>query len=292
MICYFCSVHYWYWNSKESGGGVKKAIGGGGNKLPDFWTEERLAQLSNLGEQYSTILANPSMSVDVRSRGVAPLLHNHWLRLYPGCRETPLQLQRLLSKLRTEDADGFDSSTQQRLPWSPRLNNDLRRLAAKLAAVNSNYVMSQLMDSWRGLHPGRRDTAEYLLDRLDDANIPLPAIDKIIKKRLKPEATGEEANKVDAKTKEEEQKEATPAVKPEPPSTIATQSCLNARGQMRWTNQAVTDLLECHKLAVTAKNASQPFTKLATLLHKEFTSRYPSCPVGPSVLLTKCYIFR
>ena len=32
--------------------------------------------------------------------------------------------------------------------------------------------------------------------------------------------------------------------------------------------------------------------KLADVLHAEFKKVYPKCPVGPTVLLTKCYIFR
>ena len=66
---------------------------------------------------------------------------------------------------------------------------------------------------------------------------------------------------------------------------------LNARGQMRWTQQAVTDLLECHKLGLKAKN-SKPDKKLADLVHQKFKQRHPYCPIAPNVLLTKCYILR
>ena len=59
--------------------------------------------------------------------------------------------------------------------------------------------------------------------------MPLPKIDRVAKKRLKPEV---------------------PKVKEEPAAVPVNVNCLNARGQMRWTHQAVTDLLECHKLAV------------------------------------------
>ena len=37
------------------------------------------------------------------------------------------------------------------------------------------------------------------------------------------------------------------------PTTTNT-SCLNARGQMRWSHQAIIDLLSSHKDAVEAKN--------------------------------------
>ena len=66
---------------------------------------------------------------------------------------------------------------------------------------------------------------------------------------------------------------------------------LNARGQMRWTQQAVQDLLECHKLGLKAKN-SQTDRKLADLVHQKFKQRHPYCPIAPNVLLTKCYILR
>ena len=66
---------------------------------------------------------------------------------------------------------------------------------------------------------------------------------------------------------------------------------LNARGQMRWTQQAVQDLLECHKLGLKAKN-SQTDKKLAELVHQKFKQRHPYCPIAPNVLLTKCYILR
>merc|ERR1712098_804087 len=68
-------------------------------------------------------------------------------------------------------------------------------------------------------------------------------------------------------------------------------SGLNARGQMRWTQKAVSDLLECHKLGLKAKN-SHPSKKLADLVHQKFKQRHPYCPIAPNVLLTKCYILR
>ena len=41
-----------------------------------------------------------------------------------------------------------------------------------------------------------------------------------------------------------------------------------------------------------AAKSRAPSEKLAELLHREFLRVYPACPVSPTVLLTKCYIFR
>jgi hypothetical protein len=63
---------------------------------------------------------------------------------------------------------------------------------------------------------------------------------------------------------------------------------------MRWSAPAVQHLLASHQAAVAAKTRGNGGgdQKLADLLHAEFLRAYPSCPVSPAVLLTKCYIFR
>jgi len=62
---------------------------------------------------------------------------------------------------------------------------------------------------------------------------------------------------------------------------------------MRWSAPAVQHLLASHQAAVAAKTRGiGGDQKLADLLHAEFLRAYPSCPVSPAVLLTKCYIFR
>ena len=76
-----------------------------------------------------------------------------------------------------------------------------------------------------------------------------------------------------------------------PSSDASSVSCLNSRGQMRWSPAAVHHLLTAHQGAVAAKSRA-PSEKLAELLHREFLRVYPACPVSPTVLLTKCYIFR
>lgn len=253
------SVHFWYWNNREN---TERR----GPKLPEFWTEERLAQLANIAEMVENKMKNPGTSMSVRSVGFAPLLHSEWSNLYPGSKESPAQLEALIRRLETKE-----TQPDIILPWSPKLNQSLRLLASRLIDKNE-YLMSRLLEEWRSLNPGRRDGVEFILDRLDDANISPPVIDRLAKKpvRIVPRI---EPVKIFA---------------PDPP-VIA--NCLNARGQMRWTQQAVTDLLQAHKLAVASKN-KHPDTKLATILHTEFKKKYPSCPVGPNVLLTKCYIFR
>ena len=225
-----------------------------------------MAQLANIAETVENTIKNPGTPMSVRSKGFAPLLHSEWSRLYPGSKESPVQLEALIRRLETKE-----TQSDIILPWSPKLNQSLRLLAFRLIDKNE-YLMSRLLEEWRSLNPGRRDGVEYLLDKLDDANIAPPIIDRLEKKpvRIVPRS---EPVKIFA---------------PDPPVVA---NCLNARGQMRWTQQAVTDLLQAHKLAVASKN-KHPDTKLATILHTEFKKKYPSCPVGPNVLLTKCYIFR
>ena len=60
---------------------------------------------------------------------------------------------------------------------------------------------------------------------------------------------------------------------------------------MRWSQEAIANLINCHKVATASKNSLYN-QKLADVLHAEFKKIYPRCPVGPTVLLTKCYIFR
>ncbi len=89
---------------------------------------------------------------------------------------------------------------------------------------------------------------------------------------------------------------APPSLQSRPQDSIPSpsSSCLNARGQMRWSAPAVQHLLASHQAAVAAKTRGigGGDQKLADLLHAEFLRAYPSCPVSPAVLLTKCYIFR
>ena len=99
---------------------------------------------------------------------------------------------------------------------------------------------------------------------------------------------------VNAKKEEEETATAEPVVTHKVKQPVVIEeggSGLNSRGQMRWSRTAVTDLLDSHRLGLEAKN-SNPDKRLADLVHAEFLSRHPYCPIAPPVLLTKCYIFR
>ena len=114
--------------------------------------------------------------------------------------------------------------------------------------------------------------------RIDDCGLPQPVHYVRVKQRTDESPKKAETNEVSV-------------TKAGLETDNSTGSGLNARGQMRWTQQAVTDLLECHKLGLKAKN-SHPTKKLAELVHQKFKQRHPYCPIAPNVLLTKCYILR
>lgn len=275
-------MHYWYWNNRDnscSSGGEKREGGAStspSTRLPEYWTEERLGALAQVGESVQARLRESSRSSS--NNGFAPLLHAEWTKRFPDSGTSSAELEGLFKKLENREQEEGGAV----LPWSPGLNRRLRRLAA-LLMDRGEYVLNRLLEDWRKLNPARRDGAEYILARLDDSNIPAPLVDRLPPKKPGGAKIKPEPGRTEPELMTEE---------PELPSFASgSANCLNARGQMRWTQAAVTNLLHCHQLAVAAKNRS-PDLKLASVLHAEFKRRYPACPVGPSVLLTKCYIFR
>ena len=168
--------------------------------------------------------------------------------------------------------------------WTPRQNRDLRKLVSELQEAGE-YRRSKLMLHWRREHTVS-NTWEALARRLEDLSLPWPLdwdlVDVALVRKVDEE---EEVVVVQEKVKQPSQQQASAGISSD------SASGLNARGQMRWTQQAVSDLLACHKLGLEAKTGC-PDRRLAELVHREFLQRHPYCPIAPNVLLTKCYILR
>ena len=140
---------------------------------------------------------------------------------------------------------------------------------------NDKYTRRNVIIEWEKQF-SRLDW-DYLSGRIDDCGFSQPVhLVKVQEKKLS--KSPKLLNKSSSKTSSANEKD-------------ADVSGLNARGQMRWTQKAVSDLLECHKLGLKAKT-SYPSKKLADLVHQKFKQRHPYCPIAPNVLLTKCYILR
>ena len=168
--------------------------------------------------------------------------------------------------------------------WTPKQNRDLRKLVSELQKAG-DYKRSKLMLHWRREHTVS-NTWEALSRRLEDLNLPWPSdwdlVDVALVRKVEDD---DEVIVVKEKKVQPPQQQGVAGI------TSDSASGLNARGQMRWTQQAVSDLLACHKLGLEAKTGC-PDRRLAELVHKEFLQRHPYCPIAPNVLLTKCYILR
>ena len=204
------------------------------------------------------------------------LLHSVWIKLHPQSKQTEKSLSGVLSHV-MENKENIRNevkkvSNSAVIPerWTPRHNKAIRDIVQNLK-LRKMYTRNNVMKEWRAFFP--RMDWKVLRARIDDCGLPLPP--NIIEVREAKAAPIVEEIKAESKPAESE---------PAP-------SGLNARGQMRWTQQAVSDLLECHKLGLEAKNGS-PDRKLADLVHQKFKQRHPYCPIAPNVLLTKCYILR
>ena len=215
----FSSVHFWYWNNKDNNADKTREA----TKLPDFWTEERLALLAGVGKAVQARLQDALTPLHTRSLGFAPLLHKEWLQRFPECTSNATQLEALINKLGGSSNIINNNRETCQLPWSPKLNRALRDLAASLRR-QQEYTMARLMDQWRHLFPGRRDSPDYLMARLEDGNVKLPLVDL----PLRP--TAEKGEALASETR------MAPAVQQQQPAEEGP-SCLNARGQMKWSHQ-------------------------------------------------------
>ena len=158
--------------------------------------------------------------------------------------------------------------------WTPAHNRVFRQIV-KTLREQGEYIRVNVVKEWSKRF--EKLDWDVLSSRIDDCGLPQPAHYVRVKER-----------KVESPKKEQETASNNVKTGQENENTG---SGLNARGQMRWTQTAVTDLLECHKLGLKAKN-SHPTKKLADLVHQKFKQRHPYCPIAPNVLLTKCYILR
>ena len=168
--------------------------------------------------------------------------------------------------------------------WTPRQNRNLRKLVGELQEAGE-YKRSKLMVHWKREHTVS-NTWEALSKRLEDLNLPWPADwDLVEVAMVKKVDDDDEVMVIQEKMRQPTQQQQQAG------SAGDSASGLNARGQMRWTQKAVSDLLACHKLGLEAKTGC-PDRRLAELVHREFLQRHPYCPIAPNVLLTKCYILR
>ena len=285
------SVHYWYWTSRQENSQdktemLRKAaakeveIDEEVDMVEDIpqWSEEDLEDLKRIAEKVDKMLKADGAE---RQLKFSKLLHSVWLNLHPESSETELSLMATFRTFTSQQkvGDKVDSNTNtpasgfsSRGIWTPRHNKMLREIVESLK-VSKKYTRSCVVKEWCKQFP--KVSWEILSRRIDDAGYSQPDNFVLIK-----ENTSKVSKKIPKASEIKSSSEADPC-----------SAGLNARGQMRWTQQAVTDLLECHKLGLKAKN-SKPDKKLADLVHQKFKQRHPYCPIAPNVLLTKCYILR
>ena len=293
------SVHYWYWSKdkdKKSGDApapekVRKSahhvahIDDEDSEIiegPD-WMDDHLEELRRLGEKVNKMLTESVKGEKDRKLQFSRLLHSVWLSLHPGSSETEDSLMIVYNRSLTVTDTKLPvkltptprpSQEVVEVKWTPAHNKLLRQIV-KTLRDKGEYIRVNVVKEWSKRF--EKMDWEVLSSRIDDCGLPQPAHYVRVK-----EKKVESPKKVAATESS--------SVKPGQESEH-TGSGLNARGQMRWTQTAVTDLLECHKLGLKAKN-SHPTKKLADLVHQKFKQRHPYCPIAPNVLLTKCYILR
>ena len=282
------SVHYWYWSTQQKKereeAGVKKhqetvihdddeeeVIDEG----PE-WSDEHIEELRRLGDK----VINMFKDATERKMKFSGLLHSVWSSLHPSSSETEQSLMivynKAINKQHHQERDlaqeAGDSVQRHGVRWTPLHNKALREIVTQLKS-GGEYTRGQVVREWSR----RFDKVSWdqLSSRIDDQGHDQPQ--HFVRVKQKKPASTKKSSASLSQLKQEVDSAAT--------------SGLNARGQMRWTQQAVTDLLECHKLGLKAKN-SHPTKKLADLVHQKFKQRHPYCPIAPNVLLTKCYILR
>ena len=279
------SVHYWYWtsrqeNKEEKGEQSKKSsepVDTVKENVELNWSDERLEELRRVGEKVNSMLKDSHQS-NGKQINFSKLIHSVWLNLHPSSSETERSLLVIYNKAmhilnnRTSLEDHNKRENERltlRVRWTPRHNKVLRDIIRNMKDLKT-YTRSNVVKEWQKYFP--KLSWQSLSSRIDDCGFSQP--DHVV--RVKQEKVPVK-KAVPAKSKTVVE-----------PDSVAG---LNARGQMRWTQQAVQDLLECHKLGLKAKN-SQTDKKLAELVHQKFKQRHPYCPIAPNVLLTKCYILR
>jgi len=276
------SVHYWYWTSKDTNQEKKDNT----IKPPEIvevepddttadWSEDQLNELKRVGAKVDAMLKDAS-TTNTKTMEFTKLLHSVWIKLHPQSKQTEKSLSGVLSHVLENKENIRNEVKEVSKPaavaekWTPRHNKAIREIVQNLK-LRKMYTRNNVMKEWRVFSP--RMDWRVLRGRIDDCCLPLPP--NIIDVREAKAAPVVEEIKAE----------------PKPAEADPVPSGLNARGQMRWTQQAVSDLLECHKLGLEAKNGS-PDRKLADLVHQKFKQRHPYCPIAPNVLLTKCYILR
>jgi len=301
------SVHYWYWTSKDAKDGtVMKPrefdLEGDETEIEEIggWTKDKLEELKKVGEKVQRMLKDSSVSNNTKTLGYNKLLLTIWCKVHPDCTEKERSLATILfnyeKRLKAGKYGGIrsrqieknkaSSCLSNKEMWTPRHNRSLRQLVIELKKGKC-YIEGELLAEWEKLYPGNIKDWESLKRRLIDCNLRLPKKGARIVKMIKPSV-----EKIESINEDVVPLSLPVHVKAKQPVVIEEGgSGLNSRGQMRWSRQAVTDLLESHKMGLEAKNGNAD-KRLADLVHAEFLRRHPYCPIAPPVLLTKCYIFR
>ena len=280
------SVHYWYWTSRQENKEdkvekkVNEVVEESRNNNELNWSQEHLEELRRVGEKVNHMLRESQESNNGKHINFSKLVHSVWLNLHPSSSETESSLlsvyNRAVSQVFNHRAGLEDQrrleerNLSERARWTPRHNKVLREIVTNLRDVKA-YERINVVKEWQKYFP--KLSWQTLASRIDDCGFSQP--DHVVRVR---------------EEKVQQKKSAAPS-KIKSVMEAESGAGLNARGQMRWTQQAVQDLLECHKLGLKAKN-SQTDRKLADLVHQKFKQRHPYCPIAPNVLLTKCYILR
>ena len=289
------SVHYWYWTSRQENHPDKADILKKANESMDVddemeidtnWSGDNIEELRRIGMKVNNMLKDENSfpkNTDSKQFHFSKLLHSVWLNLHPESDISENGLVAVYNKVfsnsfnklhcKEEPGEQFPSSTPLKEKWTPKHNKCLREIINRLKECDK-YTRNNVIKEWNKQFT--KLDWEYLSSRIDDCGYNQPVHLVLVKEKKQTEAKKTSSSKAEVKPSADS--EATPAG-------------LNARGQMRWTQQAVTDLLQCHKLGLKAKN-SHPDKKLADLVHQKFKQRHPYCPIAPNVLLTKCYILR
>lgn len=196
--------------------------------------------------------------------GYSKLLHSVWLKLHPTSQETEVSLAAVLRVANSPPTPsprkgGRRPAAAAAAPapaplepvapappppaperWTPKHSKLLRELVAELRA-GGQFRRSHLLQEWRRRSKSRQG-AQELGRRLEDLLLPLPQDWGLVQ--------------VQARIKEQQEQEVVVVQEKVQEVAKETGSGLNARGQMRWTQQAVSDLLACHKLGLEAKSVS------------------------------------
>ena len=259
------SVHYWYWTSKDQ---TKEQARGQEKEGAQgvVWRGEQLEELRRVGNKVEAMLSEGGSTM-----GYTKLLHSVWLKLHPDSKDSEESLAAVLTGTPPAPVPNTYSRTGRKrgapmyskyapegatvavpVPkevvapsvqrWTPRHNGALRRVVVALRE-GGRYSRAGLLGAWRAEEGGAGASWLELGRRVEDLGISLPQDWHTREVRRAVKEQEQEVEVVQEKVQEQAKVQ-------------ESGSGLNARGQMRWTQQAVSDLLACHKLGLEAKTGA------------------------------------